>query len=164
MPSTYEPIETTTLVSSQATVSFSSFGGYTDLVLVINGTVSGSSNTLIRFGNGSIDSGSNYSNTLLYGTGSGSGGTERVSNQTRADLGNMYTGAQNTIIAHIMNYANTTTNKTYLARANTASQIVEAAVGLWRSTAAITNMELSLLSSHTFSAGTSFTLYGIKAA
>ena len=143
--STYTPIATTTLGSAQTTVTFNSFSGYTDLVLIIAGTVSGSGNTYIRFGNGSIDSGSNYSNTLLYGDGT-SAASSRASTQTRADLGNMYTSTQNVVVVNIMNYSNSTTYKTYLSRANSGANLVEASDGLWRSTAAITNIELSLLS------------------
>ena len=65
-----------------------------------------------------------------------------------------------------MNYSNTTTNKTVLARGNNASDAsypgTEAFVGLWRSTAAINRIDFSS-NSKTWNAGT-FTLYGIKAA
>lgn len=160
MASTYVPIATTTLGSAQSSVTFNSFSGYTDLILIIAGTTSSSSNVYLRFNS---DSGSNYSDTLLYGTGSATG-SERVTNQTRVDLGNMYAGSQNTIVANIMNYSNSSVYKTTLSRANNAANIVEAAVGLWRSTSAITQIDVSLVSTYTFSSGTTFTLYGIKAA
>jgi len=62
-----------------------------------------------------------------------------------------------------MNYANTTTYKTFLVRgANTAGNI-DADVGLWRSTAAINSVTV-LIGSGSLSSGSTFTLYGIAAA
>jgi len=62
-----------------------------------------------------------------------------------------------------MNYANSTTNKTVLSRGNNTGNHTIAYVGLWRSTAAITSMLLGTTGS-TWMAGSTFTLYGIKAA
>jgi hypothetical protein len=62
-----------------------------------------------------------------------------------------------------MNYSNTVTNKTVIARGNTTDFAVRASVGQWRSTAAITSIAVKMGSSQ-FAAGSSFTLYGIKAA
>jgi hypothetical protein len=63
-----------------------------------------------------------------------------------------------------MNYANTTTYKTVLTRANAAASGVDASVGLWGSTAAITSITFDLPLVRTISTGSTFTLYGIKAA
>jgi hypothetical protein len=64
----------------------------------------------------------------------------------------------------VMNYANTTTFKTVLHRMAFAGNATEAGVGLWRKTPeAITSMEL-FANGTTWISGTSFTLYGIKAA
>jgi hypothetical protein len=49
-----------------------------------------------------------------------------------------------------------------LARGNIASGGTEAVVGLWRNTAAITDIQLFAAAS-TFAIGSTFTLYGIKA-
>jgi hypothetical protein len=62
-----------------------------------------------------------------------------------------------------MNYANTTTFKTHISRSNNSSNFVMATVGLWRSTAAITSITLLTNTADTFSVGSTFTLYGIKA-
>jgi hypothetical protein len=61
-----------------------------------------------------------------------------------------------------MNYSNTTTYKTILARSNNAGIGLDAIVSLWRSTAAINTV--NVLADTNFEAGTSFTLYGIAAA
>jgi hypothetical protein len=62
-----------------------------------------------------------------------------------------------------MNYSNATTYKTWLSRANRPSAGLDAIVGLWRSTAAITSITLSVISD-TYSVGSTFSLYGIANA
>lgn len=159
MPSTYTPIQSYTLGSAQSSVTFNTFSGYTDLVLVISSSnTSGDSGVVARF-NG--DSGSNYSNTGMYGNGS-TATSFRDSNQTRVYIGRHDTTIS-TSIAHIQNYSNTTTYKTVIERGNDAS-LVMATVGLWRSTAAITSILVFDQSSLNFNAGSTFTLYGILAA
>jgi hypothetical protein len=173
MPATYEPIATQTLSTSATEINFTSISGaYTDLVLVCNGGMSRTGAAfLMRVGNGSIDSGSNYSETDLYGTGSAAGST-RQSNSTWwnifSNVGSSTTAGENTFIMQIMNYSNTTTNKTMIARANSAPSTpypgTAAGVFLWRSTAAINTIRLLRQSTDTFITGSTFTLYGIKAA
>lgn len=166
MAATYEPIATTTLGSSQTNITFSSISGsFTDLVLVLNGAFVGGAETIgVQFNS---DTGSNYSNTILAGSGS-SASSGRSSNQTGLSVGtNGYwttTNEANSII-QIQNYSNNTTYKTALSRSNNASVGVDAIVGLWRSTSAITTIKLyGLYSARSFASGTTATLYGIKAA
>ena len=160
---TYVALATQTLSSAAASVTFSSIPqGYTDLVIVATGTATaGNINANLRF-NG--DSGSNYSDTYVSGTGA-SAASARHSNQTFMYLQGYgwWDQTQGNDIVHIMNYSNTTTYKTVLSRADFSNNGVSAAVGLWRSTAAITSIEFRADSS-TFTAGSTFSLYGIKAA
>jgi len=165
--STYTPIATTTLGSSQTTVTFSSISGtYTDLVLVASmKTVTGPYQPILRFNS---DSGSNYSSTVIRGDGS-SASSGRHSNQDGIyavpgpGIGTV--GNYLPWIINIQNYSNTTTNKTVLHRFNNASSIVVAGVGLWRNTAAITTVSLTAeVNSGDFQSGSTFTLYGIQAA
>lgn len=159
MPSTYTPIATTTLGSGSSTVTFSSIAGtYTDLIIVISGSTGGADTVGLRFNS---DSGSNYSYTQVYGDGS-SAGSVRATNETFARIGPMY-NSQSTTIANIMNYANSTTNKTVIARANNAGNQVNALVSLWRNTAAITNVTVNAIFG-SFNTGSTFTLYGVKSA
>ena len=162
MPRTYEPIATTTLGSGATSVTFSSISGaYTDLILVCNGNTSSNANNYLQFNS---DTGSNYSATRLSGDGT-SASSARNTNQTQMLLdgfGFWTSTYEGNKIIHIMNYSNTTTNKTVLTRANTASKGTDALVGLWRSTAAITSVRFN--SDSTIQAGSTFTLYGIKAA
>ena len=163
MTATYEKIATTTLGSTTATVTFSSISGsYTDLVLIENGKVtSGASYSRIRFNS---DTDSNYSATYIYGNGTAAG-SDRYSSQTFIPVN--YVAAVETNFNHnsiinIQNYSNSTTYKTVLARSNNAATATDAAVGLWRSTSAITSIEY-YLNSGSWATGSTFTLYGIKA-
>jgi hypothetical protein len=163
MTATYEKIATTTLSSTASTFTFSSISGsYTDLVAVCNLASSVASTTFMRF-NG--DTGSNYSITLIAGNGS-TAYPDRRSNATSARINDaaIPTSTLNAnVIVNFMNYSNTTTYKTFLSRANKASDATEAIVGLWRSTSAITSIEL-FPSAGTWSVGCTFTLYGILKA
>ena len=166
MPSTYTPIATQTLGSAAASVTFTAISQtYTDLFLVVQcgNSANAQSNIAVRVGNGSYDSGSNYSRTIIYGDGS-SAVSARTTNDTylpiAAGAANNTVGGVNNI--HFMNYSNTTTNKTFLARGDQASLYAVATVGLWRSTAAINQIQLLLATGGNFVAGSIFTLYGIK--
>jgi hypothetical protein len=111
------------------------------------------------------DTGSNYSRTLLFGTGS-SAGSAKSSSQTVlfADYyGIMNTSDYNADTFHFMNYSNTTTFKSVLSRSNLAASGLDAMAHLWRSTSAITSILVGNYS-YNFSSGSTFTLYGIKAA
>lgn len=162
MPATYEPIATTTLSSTSATVTFSTISGaYTDLILVADFSVSAGGDNLVRFNS---DTGSNYSVTVLAGTGSATG-SGRSSSQTSYNPNwNSDQTSQRIIITHqIQNYSNSTTYKTLLTRLNNASNQTVASVGLWRSTSAITSIDL-LRTTGSYNSGSTFTIYGIKAA
>jgi hypothetical protein len=161
MATTYEPIATNTLGSAAASVTFSSISAtYTDLRLVINGIISTAIDPVTINFNG--DTGSNYSYTLLYGDGT-SALSARTANLTAIRAGYLGT-VQGLTNVDIMNYSNTTTNKTVIGRGNVSNWGVTAQVSLWRSTAAITSMTIQSLSSYNFSTGSTFTLYGIKSA
>ncbi len=156
--STYTPIASQTLSSAAASVTFSGIPQtYTDLVLVVAGTnASGLSGNGIRFNS---DTSSNYSSTNLDGNGS-SASSARHTNQTYIRAGISFT-SQSISIINIQNYANTTTNKTVLARGGAAESYVRADVGLWRSTSAINSIFYFVDSGANFGAGTTFNLYGI---
>lgn len=167
--STYTPIATSTLGSATRSVTFSSIPStYTDLFVVMSITgLSATGGTVVIRMNG--DTTSNYSTTSYSGT-----GTATSSNRyTRTDAiqgvvvgGSNYgsgTGTQ-MIAANIMAYTNSTLKKTVLARHNDATSLVQANVGFWNSTSAITSITCDANSFWTFSSGSTFTLYGILAA
>jgi len=161
MAKTYEPIATTTLGSTSNGATFSSIPvTYTDLVLVVSGTLN-TTNYLTLTLNG--DTAGNYSYTALTGNGSAAS-SARGSNNGFA-FGGQFTTSQSVSIWHLQNYSNTTTYKTVLNRNNAASGFVDAFVTMWRNTSAINSIYISSGNgSATFSAGSTFTLYGIKSA
>ena len=165
LPSTYIPIATQTLTASAATAVFSNIPQtYTDLVLVIEGTFTGTgtTNTRIRM-NG--DTATNYSDTWIGGSGSAAASGR----QTSTDyifIGGVDVTLPSVHTIHIMNYANTTTYKSLLSRYSgviSSGQAVSAWVGMWRNTAAITSLTTYPANS-SWATGSTFTLYGIKAA
>tara|TARA_R110000822_G_scaffold169678_1_gene309632 strand:+ start:630 stop:1124 length:495 start_codon:yes stop_codon:yes gene_type:complete len=159
---TYEAIATNTLVSPSATVTFSSIAAdWTDLVIVQtfpNNEIYGY--TTFRY-NG--DTSSNYSLTTVYGYSTATSGRE--ANVTFIRLGTSSYMSNSNTITHIQNYSNTTTYKTSISRynfgqTNGSPKDVGATVGMWRETDAISSIELSI-SSGTYAAGSTFTLYGV---
>lgn len=175
MAATYDKIATTTLSSNQGTVTFSSISGsYTDLRLIINGgIVDGGFLLGVRVGNGSVDSGTNYSWTYLEGSGS-SAYSGRKSSMSLGALSNGLPGnnSNNSFIVDFQNYSNATTNKTWISRVGNNSNASTAVINLWRSTAAINTIAIAESGdggSGTFNygnmlSGTTFTLYGILKA
>ena len=162
MAKTYEPIATYTATTNVSSFDFTSISGtYTDLVIVAslkNNTGAGY-NLYMRFNS---DSGSNYSTTELYGTGSAAG-SGRGSNQTIAQAIKSDNSNFSTSVVSIQNYSNSTTYKTLISRTNPSSA-TSAYVTLWRSTAAITSINFSAESPSSIVSGSTVTLYGIKAA
>ena len=162
MAITYEPIATATLTNATTlTVTFSSIPAtYTDLVAVIAGThTSALTGFSCDFNN--VTTGATYSSTNLIGNGSAAS-SGRTTSADNFFFGLLGTAQSNTII-QIMNYANTTTYKTALSRLNDAGNTVRAYVGLWRNTSAINRIDFTMGSNY-FGNGTTFTIYGIKAA
>jgi hypothetical protein len=160
---TYEPIATTTVGTAVNTVTFNSFSGYTDLIIVTNVKSTSTENMSLRFNS---DTGNNYSRTVLSGNGS-SAVSDRQSNVSSigTDYNGYFDGSDfnQAKIIQIMNYANSTTYKTCLIRSNRAQSGTDAIVGLWRNTNAITSITLGA-NSLNFVSGSTFTLYGIAAA
>ena len=165
MPSapTYEPIATTTLGSASASIDFTSIGsGYTDLKVILIGACTAGSNINMRFNN---DSTAIYSRTTFNADGT-SASTNRATGDNRIYTGYSYQSSSPTLIEiDIFSYAGST-NKTCLANSssdNNGTGLKQVTVGLWRSTSAITQVNL-LSQTSTFIAGTTATLYGILKA
>lgn len=163
MPQTYDSIATQTISgSATTTLTFNSIPAtFTDLVLASSGSNSTLTDIKLRFNS---DTGANYSETILLGSGTsaiasrGSNITGLVHNYTNTSIASATT--------MIMNYSNATTNKTTLTRWNSVSSAdpyVAAYVGMRRNTESITSITV-FVGSGNFVAGSTFTLYGIKAA
>lgn len=162
MPKTYKKIGTETLPSANNSITFSNIpGSYTDLVIVGHQTAATNCEIGIRF-NG--DSGSNYDQNFVSGVSPFSviKGSHGTNNQiyliwTQGTLPASWTGT----IINIFNYANTTTYKTMLSRLGGKNESNNNS-GTWKSTAPITSV--TVFGSSNFSTGSTWTLYGIKAA
>ncbi len=159
---TYESIATQTLGSTTATLTFSSIPGtYTDLVLVCGSLkyVTSADDAYVRFNS---DTATNYSWLQLNGNGSAASSNLASANSGIRSINGMSTTNLGTTIINVQNYSNSTTYKTTLSRHST--DFAGAFVGLWRSTAAITSITIINFGAGGFAAGSTFSLYGIKAA
>jgi hypothetical protein len=161
MATTYIPLYTTTLASAVSSVTINPISaGYTDLVLVVNATVTtGLCNVTMTFG----DTSTLYSRTNLIGNGS-TAVSNRQTNEALTYICTVGTTSVTSGMAQIMNYANTNTFKTYLLRDTYAASAVIQRVGLWRNTAAISTIVIGNDGGTTFAAGSTFSLYGVTAA
>ena len=169
MAATYTPIASITLGATAASVTFSSIPStYTDLI--VTGQIIGAAqdNLVLRFNS---DTGSNYSHTTLWSNGSTVASLRRTNATYSYIIGEgLLPTAANTfasISININNYANTTTNKTLLARSGTNNATypeISLLTGLWRSTAAITSVSLITPSGSYLATGSTFNLYGILGA
>jgi hypothetical protein len=167
MPATYEPIATTTLGSAATAINFSSIAAtYTDLRVILQFAPSNVDRAICTFNS---DTGTNYSATVLRGDGT----TADSVNSTNANhiQPNINSSAgtaneQQLVIIDIFSYAGST-YKTVLsdvsADRNGAGWATRS-VSLWRSTSAINRIDLYRDGTYQIKAGTTITLYGIKAA
>jgi hypothetical protein len=161
---TYEPIATYTATGSISSYTFSSIPGtYTDLRLICSPFSSAGPDDLrIRF-NG--DTGSNYSSTLLRGSGSAIINAKDNNANYIGWLGYVSSGSGDASLTSvdINNYSNSTTYKTILSRGSLTSGFVNITSGLWRSNSAITSITI-IAGAASITVNSTFTLYGIKAA
>jgi hypothetical protein len=155
---TYVALDTRTLSVNTAVVEFTSISSaYTDLVLVgFAKNPTAGDNLVLNLNNAT----SGYSNTRMIGNGS-TATSSRTLNFPVALIGNVGTEWGN-FITQFMNYSNTTTSKTFITRCNFASSETQTSVNLYQSTSAISSIKISM-SDQVFSAGSTFSLYGIAA-
>ena len=156
--SAVEYIAGTTLTATAATVTFSGIpGNYTDLRLIHSG--SNVANGTIRFRvNG--DSGTTYSWTDLYGNGA-SALNARSSNDTSFYLASISTF--NTVsTADFLSYSNANVFKTVLVINCRPDAFLQVFSELWRSTSAITSIEVFVNSGGSMNLGSTLSLWGVK--
>ena len=160
--STYIPIASQTAGGSVSSITFSSIPqGHTDLVLVFTGSVtSGSGDLGLRFNS---DTGSNYSTTWLSSQASGTSGKSTSATSITATEYSYLDNVRSTLTTiNLLNYSNNTTHKSLLTRSGKTGYGVEAKVGRWRNTDAITSITAFTTGSNpNFTSGSTFSLYGI---
>ena len=164
MAKTYEPIQVlTTTNATTNSVTFTSIPQtYTDLVLVCSVLGATNANWTVT-GQYNSDTAGNYSFTSLNGNGS-SAASSRAPNYTHFQVaginGGINTSTPVTGILQVMNYSNTTTYKTSFTRDGDSGGVA-LQTHLWRNTAAINRLDFI---ASTWSAGSTFTIYGILKA
>jgi len=168
---TYVALDKVTVGTATPSITFTGINqGYTDLVIVANFALAAASNSFnVQFNADTSGAGTNYSQTTLYGNGT-TAASSRSSSRSNIQASYFVTASttvgESTLIINFPNYSNSTTYKTTLARMNRASANnfpgAESTVGLWRSTAAITDIKLFAASN--IAVGSTFSLYGIKTA
>lgn len=164
--STYTPIYSTTLTSAASSITFSNLPlDYTDLVIEVNAAVSASDNELfMQLGPDALDTGNNYSTTFFFSDGSPL--ATRQTGLAYCNIGRLAVNATQPTgmaVINLMNYANTSTFKPVIGLCGSAASYIYENTSLWRNNSAITTVKL-YPSVSTFIAGSSFTIYGIKAA
>ena len=160
MPSTYDKIATHTIPTATNSYTFTLIPStYTDLCLIIAGTTSTLAPVKMQFNS---DTATNYSRTALFGTGS-SAGSVRNFNDDHIGTGTFST-SQGINKINVMNYSNTTTYKTTISRLDLSTTELSAIAGMWRSTSAISSLRIYTDGGANYAVGSTFTLYGIKAA
>jgi hypothetical protein len=173
--STYEPIATFTVTGSTSIITFNSIPGtYTDLKMAgyIRSNAASASSDLLDCTFNSVASGGLYSTTNIVGDGSSASssrwGSVNVGYRWAvAPASTATTNIFGTFISDIYNYANTTTFKTMVTRSAydlNGSGGTSGTIMMYRSTAAITKIEVFFDTGALFTVGSNITLYGIASA
>lgn len=171
MPVTYDPIATITKSSESAGFYFASIPQtYTDLILIMSITKASANVANIHF-RVNNDTSTNYSSTD-YGY---DGNSCFMGYSTNTSVGKIWqnsmsgTGDVVACEVHFMDYANTTKYKSVIARGNkigtsgdTGASYLE--LNTWRSTAAISIIDIIDTSTRNYGIGSSATLYGVLRA
>lgn len=161
---TLEPIATTTLGSAAASITFDSIPStYTDLRLVVQMTTTDPVFPTLRINN---DSTALYAWTRVSGDGAN---TQSERGTAYSDLpfgrGSSSSTAPGLYVFEFFNYTSAIFKTCLITQSAdyNASGATSRTVGLYRSTAAITSL-VCIAPSNTFKAGSTATLYGLKAA
>lgn len=171
MPLTYEPIVSLTISNPSNTVSILNIPqNFTDLVLSVSGQSTGGGSEWYMWPN--LDVASNetkFSRTYMAGTGSSaiSGRQHPGSNGGyAASICWATNSGTNSSLVNIMNYSNSTTFKTSLISMNilAGAAYVTRQISLYASLSPITSLQFGLYAGQNFAVGTTFNLFGIKAA
>jgi hypothetical protein len=172
MPDNYVLLERIELNASAASVTFSNIpqSGYTDLKVVQSARTDRASyvdGIQIRF---NADSGSNYSDRVLYGFGTGTGSsTNSPATWVSAGKATAATATASTFgnsEVYIPNYTGSTAKSLSadgVTENNASSAWAELDAGLWTGTAAITSISFYPALGTNFVANSTFSLYGLAA-
>jgi hypothetical protein len=158
--------------SGASSISFNNIPttGYAHLQLRVFTIPATANSTVMRVGNGSIDTGSNYAKHSLNGNGTNATG-QGFSSQSYFNVMGYRVSASTTYptvgIIDILDYANTNKNKTVRILSGfdaNGSGEVSLNSGLWASTSAINTISIFNEGGGNLSQHSTVALYGIKAA
>lgn len=165
MTVTYESIATTTLGSNQASYTFTSIPQtFTNLVLTLNGQMSTGGASVYCYVNG--DTANNYQGAAVYGASTtASGSAWGVTGQ------GLFIGSWTGFVADtpfavktlITRYTSSTYKKSFISEYWEPNKEVDVIAGSWYGTSPITSLQIRSNSTPLYKAGTTITLYGIKA-
>lgn len=153
----------TTLAAATSSVSIVAIPttGYRDLRLVVQGSLSASSNYFKLNFNG--DAGANYNYVSMRGN-----GTSATSSVVANDVSiyqtpsSISSGVNTMITADIFDFAETNKHKATLTRSHSDGVYVWGIAGRWANTAAISSITVAAFTGN-LDAGTTIELFGIKA-
>lgn len=156
---TYIALATTVLSSTTDQVTFSSIpSGYRDLIVVVSGTTTNITNTIIYLNN---DFSANYAYTDLYASGT-SKSAANVASTSDPEVGRMSTQKSN-VVAHIMDYSSNL-KTSILGRASSGGDLIKMSATRWKNDAVVNRIDVvSRPSGRPFTVGTTLSLYGIEA-
>lgn len=154
---TFTPLQTVTLAGGETSVTFASIPAiYRDLI--IQGTTkAGAEIALLTGFNGDTTSANYYSHYML-----GNGSTASVTSSSGSRLISSTSTSFSTFQLQIQDYSATDKDKVYLSRADVSSAFTYALIGRWDNTAAINSVAI-FTAGNSFSANTTFSIFGIEA-
>jgi hypothetical protein len=165
MANTLIPIQTYTLTSATASVTFSNIPqNYTDLKIVCSmrsARVDTDDSIALEFNNVST----NLSIRRILGTGSAASSANTTSIPIRVPADNVASNTFGNTEITIPNYTasqNKSVSIDNVTEANATLTFAELVAGLWSNAAAITSIKFTSQNSQNFMAGSTFTLYGVS--
>ena len=169
----YELISTEILTGNQASVTFSSLGTYSSTYKNLQIRYVARTNRASVFDSGRLkfngDTGANFTDHGLFGTGSSVGSYAQLNATTGINFGNApgANAAANVFGAGVMDildaYSTTKFKVTRLLDGvSSSSPAITLNSGLWRSTASVTDIQLFPNVGTNWVTGSRFSLYGIK--
>ena len=173
MATTYTLIESQVLGSSATSVEFLAIPDiYTDLVLKasVRNDDTGASYFRVYFNNETT--GTNYSQTYLYGNGATAGSSKQLNNNygitvvrsdSSSDTSNTFASVEIYIPSYTASQSKSSSTESAM-ETNSATAYMNAIAGLWNNTDAITSIQCSMAfaGGPSFVTGSSFYLYGIS--
>lgn len=165
---TYTPLATITLTGTDAQVVFASIpSGYRDLVFSISILGTDNDASCVMQLNG--DTGANYANVRMAGYGTGYGGLTTGTNYifvSGFNYGVATSGAYTIAQGSVMDYSATNKHKPTIIRSrssrNDGNTDTAAGGGRWASNNAVNEIKF-YLTSGSFAAGSTFSLFGVVA-